>query len=137
MDVKPQTRLHFTGVDISNVEFRSVGQYNTDEEINLSVDCKVYYPKDDHRTFRILMAIKMRCPEAFELNVSGIGNFEIDSDIDQAQRSAFVNMNAPAIMFPYMRSFITTLTANLGNATGSLTIPPHFFKGTIEEYVES
>lgn len=36
-------------------------------------------------------------------------------------------------MFPYIRSFITTLTANLGDVTGTLTIPTQFFKGELKE----
>ena len=50
---------------------------------------------------------------------------------DQNLRSTFINTNAPAIMFPYIRSFISTLTSNVGNVTGTLNIPPQFFKGNL------
>ncbi len=36
-------------------------------------------------------------------------------------------------MFPYVRAFVTTLTSNLGNVTGSLTIPTQFFHGELPE----
>ena len=39
-------------------------------------------------------------------------------------------------MFPYIRSFISTLTANLGNVTGPLTIPIQFFNGVLEEILD-
>jgi len=48
-------------------------------------------------------------------------------------KKVFVNINAPAIMFPYVRAFITTLTTNLGNVTSPLIIPTQFFKGELEE----
>jgi len=35
-------------------------------------------------------------------------------------------------MFPYIRSFISTLTANLGSVVGTLVIPTQFFKGELE-----
>jgi len=37
-------------------------------------------------------------------------------------------------MFPYVRSFITTLTSNLGDVTGSLVIPTQFFQGDLPEF---
>jgi preprotein translocase subunit SecB len=48
-------------------------------------------------------------------------------------KKVFVDINAPAIMFPYVRAFITTLTTNLGNVTSPLIIPTQFFKGELEE----
>lgn len=33
-------------------------------------------------------------------------------------------------------SFISTLTSNLGNVTGTLNIPPQFFRGEIKQVTE-
>lgn len=53
------------------------------------------------------------------------------------EETKIVNSNSPAIMFPYVRAFISTLTTNLGNVTGPLLIPTQFFRGELEEVVES
>ncbi len=64
----------------------------------------------------------------------GIGNFEFDKNCDNPDlKKAFVNANAPAIMFPYIRSFVTNLTSNLGNVTGPIIIPTQFFQGDLPE----
>jgi preprotein translocase subunit SecB len=43
-----------------------------------------------------------------------------------------MNINAPAIMFPYIRAFISNLTSNLGNIIQTITLPPYFFGKEIE-----
>lgn len=58
------------------------------------------------------------------------------AELVQNLKKSFVNTNAPAIMFPYVRAFIAMLTSNLGNVTGALNIPPQFFKGDLEELVD-
>ena len=133
MEIKQQTRLNFLGIDIVNVQFQSEAPYNPEEEIKLTIDSKVHFPKEEPDSFSIVMTVLAECPASFTLNVGCIGRFILDSGAEEAMRKAFVNLNAPAIMFPYVRSFISTMTANMGNSVITLTIPPHFFKGQLEE----
>jgi preprotein translocase subunit SecB len=80
------------------------------------------------------MDVSVHCEGFFNLNLVGIGTFEFDKDFeDDKLKKTFVNANAPAIMFPYVRSFVTTLTTNLGNVTGPLVIPTQFFQGDLLE----
>ena len=71
----------------------------------------------------------------FKLRIVAIGTFELSKAIHGEIKHSFVNVNAPAIMFTYLRSFISTLTSNLGNIIVTLNIPPQFFKGELEEIV--
>lgn len=137
MEIKPQPRLHFDGVDIFNVQFQSKTPYRPEQEIKLTIDPKVYYPKGEPNAFRILMTVLMECPSAFHLSVTGVGYFTLSTEAEEELRTGFIHSNAPAVLFPYLRSFITTLTANLGTVTGALTIPPHFFNGHLEEIQEN
>ncbi len=74
------------------------------------------------------------CEGFFNLNLVRIGIFEFDKEFeDQKLKKAFVNANALAIMFPYVRSFVTILTTNMGNVTGPLVIPTQFFNGDLPE----
>ena len=50
-------------------------------------------------------------------------------------KEQLIHTNAPAIVFPYLRSFISMFTSNLGTIP-SLTLPTHFFKGKLEEFSE-
>jgi len=51
---------------------------------------------------------------ALFINVITIGVFDFDTDIDDKMRTNFFNINAPAILFPYVRAHITTLTSLSG-----------------------
>jgi len=136
MEVGKQTKLIFHGVDILNVNFDAFSP--PQEALNIDVNCvpKVFYPIDNKNIFKIVMDIDLRDERYFELKVRAIGSFELDSELTEELRKNFVNSNAPAIMFPYIRSFISTLTANLGNVVGPVIIPTQFFRGDLEEYVE-
>lgn len=48
------------------------------------------------------------------INVIIVGFFEFDSQIDNTIKENFFNINAPAILFPYIRAHITTLTSLSG-----------------------
>ena len=47
----------------------------------------------------------------------------------------FIDINAPAIMFPYVRAFLSTLTANLGAGFPPIILPPQIFQGELEVLV--
>ena len=134
MEIANQPKLRFHGVDFINLKFNTNQQYDGKTGIDLNVEPKVFYPQDNDLIFKIFMEISINCKGFFDLNLVGIGNFEFDKEFnDNDLKKVFVNTNAPAIMFPYVRSFITTLTSNLGNVTGPLIIPTQFFQGDLPE----
>jgi preprotein translocase subunit SecB len=138
MDIKTQPNLKFHGVDFINIHLVSLKGYDGESEIELNISPKVFYPSDEPNAFKILMEVNLKCEEFFELTVGGIGSFEFDNEFnDETLKRTIVNSNSPAIMFPYVRAFISTLTTNLGNVTGPLLIPTQFFRGELEEVVES
>lgn len=133
MEVNKQTKLKFSGVDILNVNFSAISRRDKELKIDIKCEPKVFYPKDNVNAFNIIMDFELKAANYFELSLRAIGNFELESDLEEKIRRSFVNSNAPAIMFPYIRSFISTLTANMGNVIGTLVIPTQFFKGELEE----
>ncbi|MFW6224978.1 MAG: hypothetical protein ACOC4B_01795 [Bacteroidota bacterium] len=134
MNIQNQPKLRFLGVDFVNINFRTEQQYDGESGINLNVEPKVFYPEDDQLHFKIFMEVSLDCESFFSLKLIGIGNFQFDKDFDDEElKKAFVNANAPAIMFPYVRSFITTLSSNLGSVTGPLIIPTQLFMGELPE----
>lgn len=134
MEVSHQPKLKFHGVDFIHIKFNTEQQYDGSSSIDLNIEPKVFYPEDSNLIFRIFMDVSVYCEGFFNLNLVGIGTFEFDKEFeDDKLKKTFVNANAPAIMFPYVRSFITTLTTNLGNVTGPLVIPTQFFQGDIPE----
>src|SRR5690625_628054 len=135
MNVSDQVQLKFHGVSFPAVNFNSHAPFLHEDgsKININIDPKLFYTKDKSDYFRIIQEIYLYSEGYFDLNIVAIGTFEIRGTIDEGKKQSFLNLNAPAIMFPYIRSFITTLTANLGDVTGTLTIPTQFFKGELKE----
>ena len=51
----------------------------------------------------------------FLLKLKAVAHFEADAPIDEAfKESSFVKVSAPAIVFPYIRAYVSNLTLNSG-----------------------
>lgn len=136
MEIKEQPKLKFRGIDIPHVNFTSTQPYSKDsEKIQIILNPKVFYSQKEPRLFRIIMDLTLQAEDYFSLKIVAIGTFEFDQEVLGEIKKNFVNVNAPAIMFPYLRSFVSTFTANIGHLTGTLNIPPQFFKGEVEEII--
>lgn len=132
MEVNNQIRLKFHGVDFPIINLNSINPKDREDlQIDINIIPKVFYPENFPNEFKIVQEIKLTSENYFDLFIVGIGSFELIGEIKDELKKNFVNLNAPAIMFPYLRSFISTLTSNLGQTTGTLTIPPQFFKGEL------
>lgn len=137
MESEEQILLRFHGSDFVRVNFFSYQPFDESTSIKIDVTAKVYFPKGDNRKFEIIMAVTVGVPDFFQLSLDAIGHFKFHNDLDNNvdMRKQLVNRNAPAIMFPYVRAFITTLTSNLGLSMRPLTIPTRFFMGELEEFI--
>lgn len=133
MKVQNQPKLLFHGVDIINVSFEAIGPRQSNSKIKIRCNPSVFYPEEFPKVFKILMDVILEDKNFFVLQLRAIGSFEASAEIDQDMKKMFVNANAPAIMFPYVRAFISILTSNMGNVIGTITIPTQFFKGELKE----
>ena len=132
MEIKQQPNLAFSGVDIIQVSYVSKQPYNGTANVNMELNPKVFYPDDKPNDFQIIIEATIACPDYYEISFAAAGRFTINPSLSEPIRKAFINNNAPAILFPYIRAFISTFTSNLGSSVGSVLIPPHFFKGDLE-----
>lgn len=136
MEIKEQISLRFKGVDFPSIQLNSLKPYKETKEFPISVDInpKAFIPSDSPNTFKIIMDVVIEAEDFFVLKVTGVGSFELSQeDVTPDVRKTFINANSTAIMFPYMRAFIATVTANLGNVTTPILLPTRFFKG---DYIE-
>lgn len=135
MAIEQQTGVGFNGVDFVKVDFESHGRYEGKSTIDVAIKPSVFYPKgqEEDSDFVILMDITLKCKDKFKLTILALGNFRVGEDLVGEKRKSIINVNAPAIMFPYVRSFIANFTSSVGEPTkGGITIPPQFFKGDLE-----
>jgi preprotein translocase subunit SecB len=137
MEIKEQISLRFFGLDIVNVEFNIEKRFQlgNGEDVLVDIQPSVFYPDDDSNEFKIIMDTTIEVKGYFFLKLRGIGNFIIENNLDEKIKHSFINVNAPAIMFPYIRTFVSTFTANIGDVTDTLTLPPQFFSGDLSEFV--
>ena len=72
------------------------------------------FTKENSREFMIGFKIGIYKAD-FDLKLEIVFVFEVDSDIDDDfKNSPFLKINAPAIAFPYVRSYISNLTLQSG-----------------------
>ncbi len=69
-----------------------------------------------NRSFLIFFDLTLENHEkGFILKIKSTAHFETDAEIDEDfKNSSFVKISAPAIAFPYIRTFISNLTLNSG-----------------------
>ena len=139
MEIKPQPLLNFNSIDFANVNVNLVKRYiNTEQSgIELAISPKVFFPKDSPNDFTIILEVKVTSKEYFNISLVAFAGFTLNRPAKDAESRSFINVNAPAIAFPYVRAFLSTLSSNLGTAYPPIILPPHFFKGELEEYIPS
>lgn len=131
MEIQEQGKLRFNGVNIVRTNFSAKNKFDFEEQIDLDVDVKLV-PPTDPVSFQILMDASLSVKNYFKLEVIAIGNFDLVESLQGQERLAFINKNAPAIMFPYLRAFITNFSASCGETLPKITIPAQFFDGELD-----
>lgn len=80
--------------------------------LGFSVD---YHKERDHE-FMIMFEVTVNLPSNFILEVEYMTIFETSEPIDEQFRTShFPVVNAPAIAFPFLRSFVATFLLNAGH----------------------
>ena len=73
-----------------------------------------YFPENNDKEFGIGFIIIIKDGE-FKVNLEMLFLFHVDQTIDEEfKQSDFIKINAPAIAFPYVRSYISNLTLQSG-----------------------
>lgn len=91
-----------------------------DEYKKISEDIDIEFAQSqgvniDESKFRLILEVKIFDKNKhIDINVISHGYFEFDRDLNDDEKSMFFDVNAPAILFPYLRAYISTLTALSG-----------------------
>ncbi|MDD4544980.1 MAG: protein-export chaperone SecB [Bacteroidales bacterium] len=119
--MKPdKSKIQFieTLVKESNIVFKHIGVYNIDLDFSASG-----IVKKSTSTFTLFIGLKIKeAEDKFAIDILTESKFLYSNDLfnDDCINSYFV-LNAPAIVFPYIRAYISGLTALSGMPT--LTLP--------------
>ena len=98
----------------------------------LSIKHNNGYSEDDNKSFIVRFNIDVTSKSGISISLEYAGLFESDTEIpEDFQNSSFPTVNAPAIVFPYLRSFLSTFTLNAG--LDPITLPTINFKSSGEK----
>lgn len=95
----------------SYFEIKNESHSNT---INLNFDPKGVISKENS-CFKLQLGVKIDdTNDSFHIEVVIVADFYFDSDINQENLNKYFFINAPALLFPYVRAYISTLTTLSG-----------------------
>lgn len=104
--------ISFKGFKVISLFFQTEQQ---DLKDNVSVNYQTLFSQESDREFMVLFKIILHAKDGTAINLDYAGFFEAEEPITQKfMDSDFPIVNAPAILYPYIRSFISTLTMNAG-----------------------
>lgn len=66
------------------------------------------------KNFSLFLEVTVKDESSFDINIICVGVFKFKSDIPEQEMSNYFLINAPAIIFPYVRSYISAMTALSG-----------------------
>ncbi|CAH0142516.1 Protein-export protein SecB [Pedobacter sp. Bi27] len=66
------------------------------------------------KNFSLFLDVSVQDNVSVTINISCVGSFRFKNDINEQQLSNYFLINAPSIIFPYIRSYISALTALSG-----------------------
>jgi len=91
---------------------------------------------NNSKFFKITFKVSVKSEAALNLALEHDSFFEAKEIItEEFKQSSFTTQNAPAIAFPYVRSFISLLTLNAG--LPPLMLPTYNFTGKVEKKAKS
>jgi preprotein translocase subunit SecB len=86
-----------------------------DAETQITLSGKLHFTDETH--FIVEFNLELEHVH-FDATIKMMTMFQTDTVIDEAfKQSELVHVNAPAIAFPFLRSFVTTMTSNAGYQT--------------------
>lgn len=120
--------------EVKSLELKKVEELITEDVMNFSYSTG--YNDEFKRSFIVSLNLLLTSKEeGFSLSIDYITYFETDDDIgDEFKKSHFPLVNAPAIAYPFLRSFISTLTVNAGYA--AVLIPTVNFQALASQKTE-
>lgn len=109
--IQEKSKFSFLGYTITHSEITlSDKSDNTEYSIDIEANGKV-----EGNEFSLFMTVLLNSnDDSISAKVSMCGNFEFDETIEADTLDSMFCANAAAIIFPYIRSYITTLTSLSG-----------------------
>lgn len=126
-----KSNIELKSLFLLNTEFKRPLDFNSeDEKISLGISIK---DKKRDNTLTVFLAIKvsMENQPGFSANVEMAGVFEYDLNNIPIAIDDFAKINGPAILFPFIREHLATLSAKAN--MNRILLPPLNFVALAKE----
>ncbi|MCC6724995.1 MAG: protein-export chaperone SecB [Saprospiraceae bacterium] len=109
-------QLRILHSQVEKLELKKLGQGTKKGKELKSFDLgfDVQIDPEDNSNFRIIFEIKVQHLNELKLNCIYSVWFEASEPLNAEEHAPMLNINAPAIAFPFLRSLISTVTLNSG-----------------------
>ena len=91
-------------------------------QVETTLQCNTHYEEKERSLKVILRCIIGGAPGPYSLEVEMGGAFKLDSDPSEEELDSLRHINCPAMIFPYLREYVSELTKRAGYAP--LYLPP-------------
>lgn len=109
-------KFRFLGYKITDSRIQIIPSMEVSKNFDVTFD-KTAGVNDAEHKMRLLLEAKIdSANKAMHIEVKAEGYFEFEQDITEDEKKIFFNTSAPAILFPYVRAYIGSLTALSGVA---------------------
>lgn len=108
--------MTFDHFSITSISFNINRDFKSEKEVTISpeIEGKADYKKES-RKLQVFMKVSLDSGNLpFYLTVEGAGVFTFDGEPDQKTLNNVSSINAPAIIFPYIRETIADITRRAG-----------------------
>lgn len=107
--------MQFNGYEVNNLNFELSPYYKDNTEFKISPFFKMKVEDYDIDKYKVQLIFELRAndenPLPFNISITMTGDFSINMDEEnESLRQALLHENAVAIMFPFLRSILASLT---------------------------
>lgn len=113
-----QNKIKFLKFFVKSLKFKVENENENDISEDLEIALKVSSIFDDQNNKNYFVNFKLEInskDKDLHIKVDAFGLFStLDMLTDEFKQSSFVRISSPAIAFPFLRSYINTITTNSG-----------------------
>lgn len=109
-----EAQFRFVNYQILESEIKFSPETQPNQKLNVTFNRTVGVSESDCKMRLELETTIENADRSVYIHIKTYGYFEFESHISEELKEIFFNTNAPAILFPYVRAYISALTALSG-----------------------
>lgn len=115
------SEFRFLGYRVHEVSYR-LDKKPLAEKVNIRIDAHHHFRSEDSRFVEVELECEVKTEdEGFVLSVTMCGGFKASDAMSDELFKNVSHVSAPAVLYPFLRAFVSTLTAQAG--IQAITLP--------------